>query len=87
MPSGSAKNEGGEGVEIGEEDGEGREKRDGKSSPEQDAAGEQRIEQLPGEVPDGEVSMAMASIDSNAKESITSLSGSIITDVSKYRTR
>ena len=87
MPSGSAKNEGGEKVEIGEEDDEGREKRDGKSSPEQDAAGEQRIEQLLGEVPDGEVSMAMASIDSNAKESITSLSESIITDVSRHRTR
>lgn len=87
MLSGSAKNEGGEKVEIGEEGDEPREERDGKSSLEQDAAGEQRIEQLSGEAPDGEVSMVMGSIDSKAKESITSLSGSIIADVSKHRTR
>jgi len=44
MPSCSARDEGGETVEIGEGEDEQREERDWKWSPEQDPAGEQRIE-------------------------------------------
>ena len=85
VPCGSVRGEGGQAPKIEEEEDERREEgREEKSSSEQDAASEQRIGQLSSGVPGAEVLTVTELMDSNAPESVASLSGSIVVHVSIY---